>query len=113
MNVLEQDEASVHPEPPALLSQDSFLETGQKVELVGALWQVFRLILLAWALLCFFCCLHLCLTGHPGDLASLVSNFSIGLLAWVLACKIEHPMDDFPAVEAGTGNGEADEEDDR
>ncbi len=93
MNVLEHEEVQPHPEHPVVLPQDTFLENERKLEIAGALWQIFRLVLLAWSLLCFYCCVRLCLNFSNVEFISVASNFIIGLLAWILACKIGRPME--------------------
>jgi len=100
MNVLEHEEAPAPAEHPAGLSPTSFQEQDRKLELVGVVWQIFRLVLLSWSLLCFYCGLRLCLNPQGVDLASVAVYLVIGLVAWIVACKVGQPMEWFEENDA-------------
>jgi hypothetical protein len=93
MNVLEHEEVEAPLEHPVGLPPNAFQENERKMEVVGVVWQIFRLLLLAWSLLCFYCCLRLCLSPRGVDFVSVASNLIIGLLAWIAACRIGQPME--------------------
>ena len=93
MNVLEHEEIEAPLERPVSLPTKAFQANERRMEVVGVVWQIFRLLLLAWSLLCFYCCLRLCLSPRGVDFVSVASNLIVGLLAWIAACRIGQPME--------------------
>jgi|GEM_PF-4904656 len=87
MKLLESEE--VHASRPETLDDPDLLARGEWwLEVTGVLRQIFRLGLLTWSLLCFFCCVRLCLNARGIDASALLANLFIGLTAWFLACRI-------------------------
>jgi hypothetical protein len=97
MNVLEHEEVEVsldHPRKQPVDLRPKTLEVSERrMVVVGVVWQVFRVLLLAWSLLCFYCGLRLCLGSLEVDFVSVASNLIIGLLAWIAACRIGQPVE--------------------
>ena len=64
--------------------------TAYSTRIVGAIWQAGRLLLLSWGLLCHYSGMRLLIGAASWQhihLGGIVSHFTVGVLAWALACR--------------------------